>query len=192
MTRSLKYIFAPLSIAFFAYISFTHRGMFTYSAFLYAYAFIPLAEFFLKNDETNLSETEEQLAKRNRVYDVVLYFSFLIHLVLLVQFLFCLQDPSLEVYEIVGRTLSMGLMSTFAINLGHSWDIALQRRAVSGQGDAASHPMMHFYRAQRDTINLLPQKKIRPQQGRTNDILFGFVQFLTVSFCNLENKKGKL
>ena len=54
MLRSLKYIIAPLSIGFFAYLSFTYRGLFTYSAFLYAYAIILLLELLLKNDDRNL------------------------------------------------------------------------------------------------------------------------------------------
>ena len=175
MMRSLKYIFAPLSIAFFAYISFTQRGMFTYSAFLYAYAFIPLAEFFLKNDETNLSEIEEQLAKRNRIYDVVLYFSFLIHLVLLVKFLFCLQDPSLEVYEIVGRTLSMGLMSTFAINLGHE----LGHRSTKGEQFLAkvmllTTLMMHFFIEHNRGHHKHVATKEDPSTARKNELVYTF------------------
>ena len=49
MLNALKFTIAPLSLAFFAYLSFTQRGVLTYSAFLYAYAMIPLIEFFLKN-----------------------------------------------------------------------------------------------------------------------------------------------
>ena len=87
MLNAVKFTVAPISLAFFAYLSFTQRGVLTYSAFLYAYALIPLIEFFLKNDERNLSEFEESLAKKNIAYDLVLYVSVALHLVLLSLFL---------------------------------------------------------------------------------------------------------
>ena len=119
MLNALKFTVAPISLAFFAYLSFTQRGVLTYSAFLYAYAMIPLIEFFLKNDERNFSEFEESLAKKNIAYDLILYISVGLHLVLLCIFLFSLEDASLQIYEVVGRVLSMGLVTTFAINLAH-------------------------------------------------------------------------
>ena len=119
MLNAVKFSVAPLSLAFFAYLSFTQRGVLTYSAFLYAYAMIPMIEFALKNDERNLSEFEESLAKKNIAYDLVLYVSVALHLVLLSLFLFSLEDGTLQMYEVVGRVLSMGLVTTFAINLAH-------------------------------------------------------------------------
>ncbi len=119
MLNAVKFTIAPLSLAFFAFLSFTQRGGLTYSAFLYAYAMIPMIEFALKNDERNLSEFEESLAKKNIAYDLVLYVSVALHLVLLSLFIFSLKDASLQTYEVVGRVLSMGLVTTFAINLAH-------------------------------------------------------------------------
>lgn len=119
MLNAVKFTVAPISLAFFAYLSFTQRGVLTYSAFLYAYAMIPLIEFILKNDERNLSEFEESLAKKNIAYDLVLYVSVALHLALLSLFLFSLEDGALQIYEVVGRVLSMGLVTTFAINLAH-------------------------------------------------------------------------
>lgn len=119
MLNAVKFIVAPLSLAFFAYLSFTQRGVLTYSAFLYAYAMIPLFEFILKNDKRNFSKFEESLAKKNIAYDLVLYVSVALHLVLLSLFLFSLEDGALQIYEVVGRVLSMGLVTTFAINLAH-------------------------------------------------------------------------
>ena len=146
MLKSLKFTIAPLSLAFFAYLSFSQRGMFTYSAFLYAYAIIPVLEFFLKNEERNLSEFEESLAQNNRIYDVVLYLSVGTHLLLLYMFLFSLQESGLQVYELIGRILSMGLLTTFAINLGHE----LGHRKTKGEQFLAkamllTSLMMHFF-----------------------------------------------
>tara|TARA_B110000438_G_C15792270_1_gene641272 strand:- start:425 stop:1486 length:1062 start_codon:yes stop_codon:yes gene_type:complete len=146
MLRSLKYIIAPLSLAFFAYLSFTHRGVFTYSAFIYAYAIIPILELLLKNDDRNLSEFETRIEKNNRIYDVVLYLSVGTHLVLLGMFLSSVQEPGLQTFELIGRILSMGLLTTFAINLGHE----LGHRRSKGQQFLAkvmllTSLMMHFF-----------------------------------------------
>ena len=88
MLNAVKFTVAPLSLAFFAYLSFTQRGVLTYSAFLYAYAMIPLIEFFLKNDERNLSEFEESLAKKNIAYDLAIIFFIPIILRTLVKLIF--------------------------------------------------------------------------------------------------------
>jgi len=146
MLKALKFTIAPLSLACFAYLSFTQRGIFTYSAFLYAYSIIPLVEFLLKNDNRNLSELEEVLANNNRIYDLVLYLSVATHLFLLGLFLFSLQESRLFTYEIVGRVLSMGLVTTFAINLGHE----LGHRKTKGEQFLAkamllTSLMMHFF-----------------------------------------------
>jgi alkane 1-monooxygenase len=146
MLKALKFTIAPLSLAFFAYLSFTHRGLFTYSAFLYAYALIPILEFFLKNDARNFSDLQESMAQNNRIYDLVLYLSVGIHLVLLCMFLFSLQESGLQAYEITGRILSMGLLTTFAINLGHE----LGHRQSKGEQFLAkvmllTSLMMHFF-----------------------------------------------
>lgn len=146
MINALKFTIAPVSLVFFSYLSFTQRGVLTYSAFLYAYAMIPFIELLLKNDERNLSEFEESLAKRNPIYDFVLYFSVALHIFLLTIFLFSITDKSLETYEIVGRTLSMGLLTTFAINLGHE----LGHRQTWGEQFLAklmllTSLMMHFF-----------------------------------------------
>ena len=146
MLRSLKYIIAPLSLAFFAYLSFTQRGVFTYSAFLYAYAIIPFLELFLKNDDSNLSEFETRLEKNNLIYDLVLYLSVVTHLVLLGIFIFSVQESGLQTYELIGRILSMGLLTTFAINLGHE----LGHRRSKGKQFLAkamllTSLMMHFF-----------------------------------------------
>lgn len=146
MLKALKFTIAPLSLAVFAYLSFTHRGAFTYSAFLYAYAIIPILEFLLKNDEGNLSEFEESLAQKHLTYDVVLYLSVGTHLVLLSMFLFSVQEPGLHAYEVIGRILSMGLVTTFAINIGHE----LGHRKNKGEQFLAkamlmTSLMMHFF-----------------------------------------------
>ena len=68
-----------------------------------------------------ISATFQNLRKvlqKNIVYDLILYISVGLHLALLCIFLFLLKDSSLQIYEVVGRVFSMGLV-TFAINLAH-------------------------------------------------------------------------
>ena len=47
---------------------------------------------------------------------LLLYVSVALHVALLSLFLFSLEDGGLQMYEVVGRIFSMGLVTTFAIN----------------------------------------------------------------------------
>ena len=73
----------------------------------------------MKNDEENIVLVEKVLSKNNKIYDLILYLSVSIQIVLMILFLLSLQDPTLNSFDILGRILSMGLLTTFAINLGH-------------------------------------------------------------------------
>ena len=40
---------------------------------IYAWVLLPLTELFLKPDEQNMEAAEEELARKNRLYDYMLY-----------------------------------------------------------------------------------------------------------------------
>jgi len=114
----LKYLFSFSALAF-AYISFTYTGIGAFAVVIYAYAFIPLLELLLKPDERNLTETEEEMVKKDKIYDWYLYVLIPIQYILLLYFLYSLKDPTLTWIDITGRVLSMGILCAQAINIGH-------------------------------------------------------------------------
>jgi len=114
-----KYL-SPLIVYVFAIIAFTQTDWLCWLAVIYAWLFIPLAELFIQPNEENLTATEEELAKQNKLYEYILYAIVLIQIPTLFFFLHQMQQPFLTTYDIVGRVLTMGLLcGTFGINVGH-------------------------------------------------------------------------
>lgn len=74
----------------------------------------------IKPDPSNLSEAEEELAKRNRWYDDMLYLIVPLQFFALGLFLYQVAFRHQPAIDIAGKTLVMGLLcGTFGINVGH-------------------------------------------------------------------------
>ena len=67
-----------------------------------------------------MDAAEEELAKSNRVYDVLLYVIVLLQYAALFKFLYGISHDQLAWYDTVGRIWVMGLLcGVFGINVGH-------------------------------------------------------------------------
>jgi alkane 1-monooxygenase len=117
--RIFKY-FSPITIYFLAYFSFTGTGWLTWLPMMYAWVIIPLVELLIKPDEKNMNAAQEEVAKKDKLYDYLLYFFVAIQFVALYIFLTGFQHTHLNAWEIAGRVCTMGLLcGTFGINVGH-------------------------------------------------------------------------
>jgi len=117
--RAFKY-FSPLLVYLGSLQAFSSHGIICFAPLIYAWVIIPGLELFLKADNSNLSEAEEELAKQNKGYDYILYLIVLLQLPTLFYFLYSMQDPNLTVADKIGRIGTMGLLcGTFGINVGH-------------------------------------------------------------------------
>jgi alkane 1-monooxygenase len=117
--KSYKYA-SPLLIYAGALVSFFSHGWIIWLPLLYTWAFIPLLELFLNPDNTNLSQAEEDLVKKDKVYDLLLYVIVPLQYIALACFLFSVQSFQQPTIDIVGKVLVMGLLcGTFGINVGH-------------------------------------------------------------------------
>jgi alkane 1-monooxygenase len=116
--KAIKYL-SPCVVYVGAVASFLSHGFVVWLPMVYAWGFIPLVELFLKPDAANLSDTEEELAKRNKFYDYLLYLIVPLQYGALALFLFnVLLYPTF--INIAGKTAVMGLLcGTFGINVGH-------------------------------------------------------------------------
>ncbi len=117
--RSLKFLtvfLLPLCV----YFSFTMRGWITYLPLLFSFVLIPLIEFLFKPTTGNFSKEQEKKEKENKIYTYILYLTIPIQLYFLFLFFDVLQESQLATYELIGRLISMGLLSgTIGINVGH-------------------------------------------------------------------------
>lgn len=117
--RALKYM-APLIIYLGAYRSFHSTGWVVWLPLVFAWVFIPLVELLIKPDQRNMSAAEEEMAKADPVYDLLLYSVVVLQYSALYWFLRGITDPGLSVADTAGRIWVMGLLcGTFGINVGH-------------------------------------------------------------------------
>jgi alkane 1-monooxygenase len=115
----LKYL-TPFLLFLFAYYGLQHTGWACWLAVAYAFLMVPLLELILKPDPSNLTETQEALALENKSYDIILYLAVVLQYIVLWIFLKGIDDPTLQTVDIIGRTLSMGLLcGSFGINVAH-------------------------------------------------------------------------
>ena len=70
--RAFKYL-SPLIVFVLAWLAFTGKGWITWSPMLYAWVLMPFAELFISPDKKNFSAAEEELVKKDRIYDYLLY-----------------------------------------------------------------------------------------------------------------------
>ena len=117
--RAFKYL-SPCLLYFGAITAFLAHGVGVWLPLVYAWFIIPLLELFIKPDASNLSEAEEELAKRNRLYDFMLYLIVPLQYFALGLFLYNITSTTQPWFDTVGKTMVMGLLcGTFGINVGH-------------------------------------------------------------------------
>ncbi len=117
--RLIKFLL-PFTIYIGSLRSFTMHGWVIWLPLLFAWFIIPVMEIFIKPDPSNLSAAEEELAKKNKTYDVLLYVVVAAQYFALYLFLDGMKNDTLEWYEIIGRVWVMGMLcGVFGINVGH-------------------------------------------------------------------------
>lgn len=118
-TRVFKYL-SPFLLYYGAIASFLGSGFIVWLPLIYAWFFIPLVELFTRPDESNLSRAEEELAKKNFWYDLLLYLVVPFQYLALGLFLYVVSFWHQNWIDMVGKTLVMGLLcGVMGINVGH-------------------------------------------------------------------------
>lgn len=117
--RAFKYL-SPLLIYAGAVYSFSAYGLICFAPLIYAWIVIPMMELFLKPDDSNLTQAQEEIARQDKAYDYILYLLVFLQIPTLFYFLYSMQDPALSLADKIGRTGTMGLLcGTLGINIGH-------------------------------------------------------------------------
>jgi len=116
--RSLKYA-APLFMYVLAILAFTQHGIYCWFALIYAWIIIPVTELLIRPDEKNMSEAEEEVAKKDKVYDLMLYLGVILLYPTLFLFLLSMKE-ALSTPDLIARIWTMGMLcGTLGINVGH-------------------------------------------------------------------------
>jgi len=115
---AIKYLL-PYSAVPFAFLSFVLGGYWSYSIPLYAFIFIPIMDCVLPMDTYNFTKEEEEKAKSDMFYTFILYGLVPLQYLFLYMYLNAVTNPTVTWFEIVGMTLSMGVISGNIVNLAH-------------------------------------------------------------------------
>ncbi|MCF8464204.1 MAG: alkane 1-monooxygenase [Flavobacteriales bacterium] len=117
--KMLKYLFvytAPLV----AGLGFYFKGPWTWALPIYAYGVIPLVELLNKGTVKNMSEMEEEVAKKDRIYDYMIYSMVPLQWFMFIFFMYTVEQGGMKAYEYAGLIASMGIgCAALGINVAH-------------------------------------------------------------------------
>ena len=183
--KTLKYL-SPATIYVLAFLAFSSQGWLTWSPMLYAWVIIPVVELLIKPDEKNMNAAEEELAKKNKTYDYMLYLFVAFQLAALLFFLQSMQQDKLSWWEIAGRVGSMGLLcGTFGINIGHELGHRNNRFEQSlAKASLLTSLYMHFFIEHNKGHHKNVATPEDPSSARYNEPVY-FFYFRTIVFSYL-------
>lgn len=117
--RFLKYTSIWVSIAIIM-TSLLFGGYWVFVAPLYVFGLIPLIELFWGGSEKNMEKAEEELAKKDWKYDLVVWMVVPLQFTLCFFFMNRLDDNSLAVWEKLGMMFALGIScGVLGINVAH-------------------------------------------------------------------------
>lgn len=117
--HALKYLLVYLAPAIVVF-SIAMTGWWSYSAIVLLFGIIPFLELFTKGSTRNMAETEEEIAKKDRMYDILLYGLVPVQYALMIFFLYRVSDDTLPLYERIGMTTAFGMScGILGINAAH-------------------------------------------------------------------------
>lgn len=182
---ALKYL-SPLVVYALAWLSFTQQGWICWSPLLYAWILLPLAELLIKPDEKNLSAAEEELAKKDPIYDYLLYLVVILQFIALYKFLTVITLPGLHWWEVSGRIWTMGLLcGTFGINVGHELGHRIKPfEQVLAKALLLTSLYMHFFIEHNKGHHKNVATPKDPSSARLNEPLYTFY-FRTIVYSYL-------
>lgn len=145
-THLLKYSFVYVT-PFMVFISICLGGPWSYLAVGYVFGLIPLLEFAFQGTTRNMDKVEEELAKKDKFYDFLLYSLVPIQFALMGYYLYRVGDPTLQLYEKIGMMISFGISCvSLGANAGHelghrnTWYEQLMSKML-----LATTQYMHFF-----------------------------------------------
>ncbi|MCX2745925.1 alkane 1-monooxygenase [Mangrovivirga sp. M17] len=117
--KFLKY-FLVLILPALVILSYYQLGVTTFFPVIFAFVVIPILELLFKPDPENITETEEEIRKKDVRYDIMVYSMVPVQYAVLILFLINFTMLDLKVYEQIGMILGMGMMcGVIGINVAH-------------------------------------------------------------------------
>jgi alkane 1-monooxygenase len=174
-SKHLKYLLGYINVAIIG-LSIYLGGVWSFLALAYVFILIPLAELFLTGSQINMDKQEEEIARRDRIYDFLVYSAVPFQFGLIVFFLFRVSDPSLALWEKIGMMTALGIScGALGINAGHelghriSWYEQLMAKML-----LSTAQYMHFFIEHNRGHHKNVSTDKDPASGRYGESLYAF------------------
>ena len=183
--KAFKYL-SPISIYILACLSFFSTGWMVWMALLYSWILIPSVELLLPSNQKNMDAAEEEVAKKENLYDYMLYAFVCFQFVALYFFLHGFSANNLSGWDIAGRVGTMGLLcGTFGINIGH--ELGHRNNAIEqtlAKASLMSSLYIHFFIEHNKGHHKNVATPQDPSSARYNEPVYTFY-FRTIFFSYL-------
>ncbi|MBK6937204.1 MAG: alkane 1-monooxygenase [Chitinophagaceae bacterium] len=183
--RVLKF-FIPFVFFATAINAFATQGWAIGIPLAIAWWLIPLLELFIKPNPANLSQAEEEMAKKSRVYDWLLYLVVPLQYACLYLFLSTWENNSYTIFETAGRIAVMGLLcGVFGINVGHELGHRVKRvEQTLAKSLLLTSLYMHFFTEHNKGHHKRVATPEDPSSARYGEMVYLFY-FRTIIFSYL-------
>ena len=115
----LKYLFVFTAPAV-GFLGFYFKGPWTWALPIYAYGLVPLVELLNKGSVKNMTEMEEEVAKKDRLYDYIVYSMVPLQWGMYIYFMITIEAGGMAFYEYAGLISTMGIgCAALGINVAH-------------------------------------------------------------------------
>ena len=119
-TASVLKYFVAFTIPGCAFLALYFQGIWVFVTPVYAFLFLAAIEIILPLNTKNKSALEEEIAKKDPLYDMVLYLNVPVQYAIVIYFLYTVTFQSLQSWEILGMVISTGICcGVIGINVAH-------------------------------------------------------------------------
>lgn len=183
--RALKYII-PFIFFAGAIRSFNSTGWIVWIPMIIAWVIIPVLELLIRPDPYNMNAAEEEMARKNKAYDFLLYLVVPLQYFALYEFLYGVKHDSLSGVDLTGRVAVMGLLcGTFGINVGHELGHRVNRfEQTLAKALLLTSLYMHFFTEHNKGHHKRVATPEDPSSARYNEPVY-FFYFRTIIFSYL-------
>ena len=192
--QDTKYLLA-YTVPVSGFISIYLGGNWSYFTVLFLFGLIPILEQIFPQSEANFDKDTERVRIKQHYFDILLYLNLPILYFLIGYYLITIKSVPLETYELVGMTLSTGMVAGSAgINVAHElghrsnrWEQLLSKLLL------LPTLYMHFFIEHNRGHHKHVATDMDPASAKKGDWLYGFwIKSIVGGYLNawrLENKR---